>query len=94
MVVIRLSRAGSKKRPYYHITVADKRVSRDGRFIERLGFYNPNARGADEGTRLDVERMEYWVRQGAQPSERVKKIARDYARAQSASVTEADGAAA
>ena len=66
MVVIRLSRAGSKKRPYYHITVADKREARDGRFIERIGFYNPNARGADEGIRLDVERMDYWIRQGAQ----------------------------
>ncbi|PDH36010.1 MAG: 30S ribosomal protein S16 [OM182 bacterium MED-G24] len=94
MVVIRLSRAGSKKRPYYHITVADKRVSRDGRFIERIGFYNPNARGAEEGTRLDVERMEYWVRQGAQASDRVKKIAKDHAKAQAASVIEADGAAA
>ena len=94
MVVIRLSRAGSKKRPYYHITVADKREARDGRFIERIGFYNPNARGADEGIRLDVERMDYWIRQGAQASDRVKKVASDYAKAQAASVTEADGAAA
>ncbi len=76
MLVIRLSRAGSKKRPYYHITVADSRVARDGRFVERLGFFNPVARGATEGLRLDVERFDYWVRQGAQPSDRVKQLAK------------------
>lgn len=76
MLVIRLSRAGSKKKPYYHITVADQRDSRDGRFVEQLGFFNPVARGASEGLRFDVERYDYWVRQGGQPSERVKKLAR------------------
>lgn len=78
MVTIRLSRTGSKKRPYYHITVADSRVSRDGRFIERLGFFNPIARGADEGLRLDLERYDYWVRQGAQASDRVAALAKSY----------------
>ncbi len=74
MLVIRLSRGGSKKRPYYHITVADRREPRDGRFVERLGFFNPVARGASEGLRLDIERYEHWVRQGAQPSDRVKQL--------------------
>lgn len=74
MVIIRLSRGGSKKRPFYHVTVADSHVSRDGRFIERIGFYNPLARGAEEGTRIDMERLDYWVSQGAQISDRVKKV--------------------
>lgn len=81
MVIIRLSRAGSKKRPFYHITVADRREKRDGRFVERLGFYNPNARGAEEGLRIDLERLDYWVRAGAQPSNRVQKLARLYRKA-------------
>tara|TARA_B110000305_G_C19418115_1_gene629187 strand:+ start:356 stop:733 length:378 start_codon:yes stop_codon:yes gene_type:complete len=77
MVTIRLSRSGSKKRPYYFISVADSRVSRDGRFIERLGFFNPVARGADEKLRLDLERYDYWTRQGAQCSDRVAKLVKD-----------------
>jgi small subunit ribosomal protein S16 len=81
MVTIRLARGGSKKRPFYHIHVADRRVSRDGRFIERLGFFNPIARGAEEGTRVDLERFDYWVRQGAQMSDRVKKIVKEYRKA-------------
>ena len=81
MVIIRLSRGGSKKRPFYHVTVADSHVSRDGRFIERLGFYNPLARGAEEGTRIDLERYDYWVSQGAQTSDRVKKVIRGYKKA-------------
>ncbi|MDZ7683840.1 MAG: 30S ribosomal protein S16 [Gammaproteobacteria bacterium] len=76
MLVIRLSRAGSKKKPHYHISVADQREARDGRFVEQLGFFNPVARGASEGLRFDVERYDYWVRRGAQPSERIKKLAR------------------
>ncbi len=84
MVVIRLTRGGSKKRPFYHINVADKRESRDGRFIERLGFFNPIARGAEEGTRIDLERLDHWVRQGAQASDRVKKIVKDYRKASAA----------
>ena len=88
MVTIRLSRSGSKKRPFYHIHVADRRVSRDGRFIERLGFFNPIARGAEEGTRIDLDRVDYWVSQGAQMSDRVKKLTKDYRRAIAGSVVE------
>lgn len=74
MVTIRLSRGGSKKRPFYHITVADGRRSRDGRFIERLGFFNPVARGQEEQLRLDTDRVQHWVAQGAQVSERVAQL--------------------
>ncbi len=78
MVTIRLARGGSKKRPFYHVTVADNHRARDGRFIERVGFFNPIAKGAEEGTRLDLDRIDYWVRQGAQLSDRVSKIVKDY----------------
>ena len=81
MVTIRLARGGSKKRPFYHLTVADHQRSRDGRFIERIGFFNPIAKGAEEGIRIDLERLDYWVRQGAQMSDRVAKLAKDYRRA-------------
>lgn len=74
MVVIRLSRAGAKKRPFYHIVAADSRRSRDGRFIEKLGFYNPMARGQEEPLKLDLERVSYWVGTGAQPSDRVAHL--------------------
>ena len=74
MVTIRLSRGGSKKRPFYHITVADSQRSRDGRFIERVGFFNPIARGQEERLRVDSERVEYWVGQGAQLSDRVAAL--------------------
>ena len=74
MVTIRLARGGAKKRPFYHITVSDKRRSRDGRFIERIGFFNPSARGQEERLRLDLERLEYWSSQGAQPSPRVANL--------------------
>ena len=65
MVTIRLARPGSKKNPFYHITVADQTTKRDGRFVERLGFYNPVAKGAAEGLRLDLERFDYWMGVGA-----------------------------
>ena len=78
MVSIRLSRSGAKKRPYYHIVVTDSRNSRDGRFIERLGFFNPVASGADERLRLDLERVDHWTGQGAQPSERVQELVKSY----------------
>ncbi len=81
MVTIRLARGGSKKRPFYHIHVADKRIARNGRFIERLGFFNPIARGAEEQLRIDLDRIDYWVRQGAQMSERVKKLVKGYRKA-------------
>ena len=74
MVVIRLSRTGAKKRPFYHIVVADKRRSRDGRFIENLGYFNPIAAGKDIRLSLDLARIEHWVSQGAQPSDRVKAL--------------------
>lgn len=77
MVTIRLARGGSKKRPFYHIHVTDSRNARDGRYIERIGFFNPIARGQEEGLRVDAERVEYWVSKGAQVSERVAKLLKD-----------------
>lgn len=74
MVTIRLARSGSKKRPFYHLTVSDSRRSRDGRYIERVGFFNPVARGQEERLRVDVERIEHWVSHGARLSERVAKL--------------------
>ncbi|HEY0201962.1 MAG TPA: 30S ribosomal protein S16 [Burkholderiaceae bacterium] len=75
MVVIRLSRGGSKSRPFFNIVAADKRVRRDGRFIERLGFYNPTARGAEEGLRIAQDRLTYWKSVGAQASPTVERLA-------------------
>jgi small subunit ribosomal protein S16 len=77
MVTIRLSRGGSNKRPFFHITVTDSRSSRNGRFIERLGFFNPIARGKEEKLRIDTVRLQYWVSNGAQLSERVAKLVKD-----------------
>ncbi|MFT5504076.1 MAG: small subunit ribosomal protein S16 [Gammaproteobacteria bacterium] len=74
MVSIRLARGGSKKRPFYHVVVSDSRMPRDGRYIERVGFFNPSARGQEEGVRLDNSRIDYWVSKGAQPSERVSSL--------------------
>ena len=74
MVSIRLARGGSKKRPFYHVVVSDSRSPRDGRYIERVGFYNPRARGQEEVLRLDDERIAYWIGEGAQPSERVASL--------------------
>lgn len=71
MVTIRLARGGAKKRPFYQVVVTDSRNARDGRFIERVGFYNPQATGNAEELRLDVDRVEHWVAQGATVSERV-----------------------
>ncbi|HAW17296.1 30S ribosomal protein S16 [Oceanospirillaceae bacterium] len=71
MVTIRLARGGSKKRPFYHLTVADQRNPRDGRFIERVGFHNPVARGQEEVTRINMQRIDFWIGQGAQPTDRV-----------------------
>ncbi len=76
MVTIRLSRGGAKKRPFYHITVSDSRCSRDGRFIERIGFFNPRAKGQEERLRFDLDRMAYWQSQGAQLSTRVGTLAK------------------
>ncbi|MFQ5982066.1 MAG: 30S ribosomal protein S16 [Woeseiaceae bacterium] len=74
MVSIRLSRAGAKKRPFHHLVVTDSRNRRDGRYIERLGFFNPVAKGQEEQLRIDVERVDYWLSQGAQPSDRVASL--------------------
>ena len=74
MVTIRLSRGGAKKRPFYHIVVTDSRNKRDGRFIEQLGFFNPVAKGAEETLRLNRERIDHWLSQGAQTSERVATL--------------------
>ena len=78
MVVIRLSRGGSKQRPFYHVTVADRREARDGSFIDRLGFFNPIASGQEERLRIDIEKVEGWVAKGAQVSPRVKKLMKEY----------------
>ncbi|WP_347330319.1 30S ribosomal protein S16 [Marinimicrobium locisalis] len=77
MVTIRLSRGGSKKRPFYHLNVTDSRSARNGRYIERVGFFNPVARGQEERLRIDNERIEYWVNQGAQLSERVAGLLKE-----------------
>jgi len=77
MVSIRLARGGAKKRPFYSIVVADSRRSRDGRFIEKLGFFNPIASGQEEKIRVDLDRIEHWVGVGAQLSDRVAKIVKD-----------------
>lgn len=74
MVVIRLARGGSKKRPFYNIIVADSRCRRDGRFIERVGFYNPVANEKQEGLRIQADRLNYWLSQGAKLSETVAKL--------------------
>jgi small subunit ribosomal protein S16 len=86
MVTIRLSRSGAKKRPFYHLTVADRQFSRDGRFIERVGFFNPGARGQEERLRIDMERVKYWQSKGALASDRVAKLLKD---AEAAAVTAA-----
>ncbi|WP_370278903.1 30S ribosomal protein S16 [Pontibacterium sp.] len=81
MVTIRLSRGGAKKRPFYHLTVADSRNPRDGRFIERVGFFNPTARGQEERLRVNLERVEYWQSKGAQVSDRVAVLLKEAAKA-------------
>ena len=81
MVVIRLSRGGSKGRPFFNIVVADKRVRRDGRFIERLGFYNPSAKGGEETLRIAQDRLTHWLGVGAQPSLTVQRLIKQAAKA-------------
>jgi small subunit ribosomal protein S16 len=76
MVVIRLSRGGAKKRPFYSVVVTDSRVRRDGRFIERIGFYNPIATANEEGLRIAADRLNYWLQKGAQLSETVSRLVR------------------
>jgi small subunit ribosomal protein S16 len=74
MVTIRLARGGSKKRPFYHIHVTDSRRARDGKYIERIGFFNPVARGQEERLRVDTERVEHWIKLGAGISDRVSRL--------------------
>ena len=74
MLTIRLARSGAKKRPFYHISVADSRMPRDGRFVERVGYYNPIASGQEVRLEVDVERIDYWISKGAQPSDRVLNL--------------------
>ncbi|MBX3673513.1 MAG: 30S ribosomal protein S16 [Burkholderiales bacterium] len=74
MVVIRMARGGAKNRPYYTVVVADSRMPRDGRFIEKIGFYNPKAAENEPSFRIALDRVAYWVGQGAQPSDAVKKL--------------------
>ncbi|MBB71983.1 MAG: 30S ribosomal protein S16 [Legionellales bacterium] len=90
MVVIRLARGGAKKRPFYHVVVADKRCPRDGRSIETVGLFNPVARGQEERLRLDLERIDHWIKTGAQPSDRVKSLIKEFSK----SATEGKSAAA
>lgn len=77
MVIIRLSRGGSKKTPFYHVVVKDSRRSRDGRYIERIGYFNPSARGAEKKLVLDIARVDYWVSVGAQISDRVTTLIKE-----------------
>ncbi len=77
MVTIRLARGGAKKRPFYHITVSDSRRARDKRYIERVGFFNPLARGAEQRLKVDLERVAYWRGQGANVSDRVSALLKE-----------------
>ncbi|MDH4021674.1 MAG: 30S ribosomal protein S16 [Gammaproteobacteria bacterium] len=77
MVTIRLSRAGARGRPFYHVVVSDSRRPRDGRYIERLGFFSPMAKGSEERLRLDLGRYDYWVGVGAQTSDRVASLVKE-----------------
>jgi small subunit ribosomal protein S16 len=81
MVVIRLSRGGAKARPFYNVVVADKRSRRDGRFIERIGFYNPVAKGGEEPLRIAQDRLTHWLGVGATPSETVARLIKQAAKA-------------
>ena len=78
MVVIRLARGGAKKRPFYNMVVADSRTRCDGRFVERVGFYNPVASGNAEGLRVSMDRLQYWQEQGAQLSPTVARLGKQY----------------
>ena len=94
MVVIRLARGGAKKRPFYNIVVADSRERRDGRFIERLGFYNPMAAGGEEPLRVALDRMSHWQGVGAQVSPTVKRLLVSAVKAQAGAAAPAAAAPA
>lgn len=78
MVTIRLARGGAKKKPFYHLVVTDSRNARDGRYIERLGYFNPVARGNDPTLHMDLGRVDHWVGKGAQVSERASQLVKSY----------------
>ncbi|WP_133130916.1 30S ribosomal protein S16 [Legionella yabuuchiae] len=80
MVVIRLSRAGAKKRPFYHIVVTDSRRRRDSNYIERIGYYNPVARGAEVKLHLELEKLDQWIKNGAKLSDRVNSLVKEAAK--------------
>ena len=81
MVVIRLARGGAKKRPFFNVVVADSRNARDGRFVERVGFYDPKAPAGRESLRIDLERLDYWKSKGAKPSDTVQRLVKQYGEA-------------
>lgn len=81
MVTIRLARGGAKKRPFYHIVVTDSRSRRDSSYIERLGYFNPTAKGQEVRLNLENDRIAHWIGEGAQPSERVAKLLKEEAKA-------------
>lgn len=85
MVSIRLSRAGAKKRPFYHVVVTDSRNRRDGRYIERVGYFNPVGTETEVNLKVDLERVDYWLGQGARPSERVAALLKASRKAAAAS---------
>jgi small subunit ribosomal protein S16 len=85
MVIIRLARGGATKRPFYHIVVTDRRNRRDGRYIERLGFFNPIAAGGEDRLRVDLERADHWLAKGAQISERVAHLLKQHRKSAGAS---------
>jgi len=87
MVVVRMARGGSKKRPFYHIVATDKRNPRDGRYIEDLGYFNPVAKGKEVRLKLDVEKIEDWVNKGAKLSERVASLLKEYKKSSEQPVT-------
>ncbi|MDD3609549.1 MAG: 30S ribosomal protein S16 [Halothiobacillaceae bacterium] len=81
MVTIRLARAGAKKRPFYHLVVTDSRKARDsGAYIERVGYFNPLARGQEAGLQLEADRVDHWLKQGAKPTDRVAVLLKNYAK--------------
>lgn len=84
MVSIRLSRGGAKKRPFYHLVVTDSRNQRDGRFIERVGFFNPCASGSEQRLEVNLERIEYWTSHGARASERVAALVKEFRKQEAA----------
>ena len=84
MVSIRLSRAGAKKQPFYHLVVTDSRNRRDGRYIERVGYFNPIGKDHEENLRIDIARVDHWIGHGAQPSERVASLLKVHRKAQAA----------